>query len=298
MGKLPQPFPYQGSKRNLARAILPYVPLECAAFVEPFAGSAAMSIAVASHQLAKRFVFNDLNAPLAVLWREIIDDPEGLAGRYTAIWQQQEHGKETEFYNRIREEFNCQPRPDQFLFLLARCVKAAVRYNSKGEFNQSPDPRRRGMIPATMRGNLLATSALLRGRTEVHSLDYAALCHTAKSQDVIYMDPPYQGVCKERDKRYSSSLAHAHFVETLREMNTRRLSFIVSYDGRTGDKQHGEPLPGDMGLTLVELEAGRSSQATLLGRDEITTESLYLSVALVRRLKMKTVPKVVQPLLV
>ena len=287
----PQPFPYQGSKRGLASAILPYVPPDCSAFIEPFAGSAAMSIAVAGNQLAMRFVLNDFNTPLAALWREIIDDPEGLAGRYGAIWHEQKDGKEIEFYNQIRAEFNRQPRADQFLFLLARCAKAAVRYNSKGEFNQSPDPRRRGMIPATMRGNLLATSALLRGRTKVHSLDYAALCQTAKLQDVIYMDPPYQGVCKERDKRYSSTLAYAHFVDSLREMNARGLSFIVSYDGRTGDKQHGEPLPGNMDLTLVELEAGRSSQATLLGRDEITIESLYLSAPLVRRLKVNTAPK-------
>jgi DNA adenine methylase len=30
-------------------------------------------------------------------------------------------------------------------------------------------------------------------------------------------------------------------------------------------------------LTRVELDAGRSSQSTLLGRDEVTFESLYLS---------------------
>lgn len=296
--KVPQPFPYQGSKRSLAPAILPYVPKDCAAFVEPFAGSAAMSIAVAGGKLAKRFVVNDLNRPLAELWREIINDPQGLANRYATIWHKQEHGKGTEFYNRVRAEFNRQPRADRFLFLLARCVKAAVRYNGRGEFNQSPDPRRRGMIPATMRGNLLATSALFRGKAEVYALDYAEICQNVKPKDVIYMDPPYQGVCKERDKRYSSSLAYAAFVETLRAMNSRELSYIVSYDGRTGDKRHGKPLPQDLGLALVELEAGRSSQATLLGRDEITFESLYLSASLVRRLEAESTPMAVQPLLV
>ena len=296
--KLPQPFPYQGSKRNLAAAILPYVPLDCAAFLEPFAGSAAMSIAVASQKLAGRFIINDFNKPLADLWQEIIGDPHGLAERYALLWHQQERGKEVEFYNRIRAEFNRQPHPSQFLFLLARCVKAAVRYNSRGEFNQSPDPRRCGMLPATMRGNLLAVSALFRNKIKICSLDYIALCRSAKSQDVIYMDPPYQGVCKERDRRYSSPLAHTAFVEALREMNSRKLSYIVSYDGRTGDKWHGEPLPTDLRLTLVELEAGRSSQATLLGRDETTIESLYLSAPIVQRLKAKAAPTAIQPLLV
>ena len=36
-------------------------------------------------------------------------------------------------------------------------------------------------------------------------------------------------------------------------------------------------LPDDLNLTLIELHAGRSSQATLLGRSEITYESLYIS---------------------
>ena len=40
-------------------------------------------------------------------------------------------------------------------------------------------------------------------------------------------------------------------------------------------------------LTLVELEAGRSSQATLLGRDEMTVESLYLSPRLAAQLEAR-----------
>ena len=40
-------------------------------------------------------------------------------------------------------------------------------------------------------------------------------------------------------------------------------------------------------MKKVELHAGRSSQATLLGRNDVTIESLYLSPALL--LKTKTV---------
>ena len=44
---VPQPFQYQGSKRVLAPTILPYLPVKFARLVEPFAGSAAMTIACA-----------------------------------------------------------------------------------------------------------------------------------------------------------------------------------------------------------------------------------------------------------
>ena len=52
---------------------------------------------------------------------------------------------------------------------------------------------------------------------------------------------------------------------------------MISYDGRLGTCSYGEPLPACLDLTVIELEAGRSSQATLLGRDDVTVESLYVS---------------------
>ena len=55
---------------------------------------------------------------------------------------------------------------------------------------------------------------------------------------------------------------------------------FLSYDGRTGDKQHGEMLPDDLRLVHVEIDAGISTQYTLLGRYARTVESLYLSPAL------------------
>lgn len=63
----------------------------------------------------------------------------------------------------------------------------------------------------------------------------------------------------------------------------RGLSFILSYDGRTGRKSHGDELPAELGLTRVEIKAGRSAQSTLLGRNDMTYESIYLSQELARR---------------
>jgi DNA adenine methylase len=95
------------------------------------------------------------------------------------------------------------------------------------------------------------------------------------------MDPPYQGVCGDRDQRYAPSIDHLDFCHELKKLNDRNCRFVVSYDGRTGEKTFGEPLPNDLQLLHLEIRAGRSTQATLLGRSQITYESLYLSPALV-----------------
>jgi DNA adenine methylase len=159
-----------------------------------------------------------------------------------------------------------------------------VRYNANGEFNQSPDNRRKGANPALMRRQILDASYLLKGKTSFSSRNYREAALQAAASDLVYMDPPYQGVCGNRDTRYLAGVQFCEFVEVLGQLNARKVRYLVSYDGRTGDKVHGVPLPEHLNLTHLELEAGRSSQATLLGRDDATIESLYLSPALSREL--------------
>lgn len=283
---VPHPIPYQGSKRSIARYILPYIPTYTTRLVEPFAGSAAVSLAVACKRKAESYWLNDLNEPLANLWFRIITEPEAVATAYNRLWNAQ-HGNEAEYYKRVRTKFNDTHKPEYLLYLLARCVKAAVRYNGNGEFNQSPDNRRKGMKPSTMTAQVMGASSLLRKRTRVSSLDFRELVREVNASDVVYMDPPYQGVCNNRDRRYIGSLDFDSFVSFLEALNDKGVSYIVSYDGRTGNKKFGQTLPPSLNLEHEEIKAGKSSQATLLGRNDDTYESLYLSPALIKRLQKK-----------
>lgn len=278
--KTPHPIPYQGSKRLLAPTILAYFPERTVRFLEPFAGAAAVSIAAALKGRAHQIMLNDINEPLMRLWERIIESPEIVASAYAQLWKAQ-LGRQRQYYDLVRAKFNETHEPQYLLYLLARCVKASVRYNSEGDFNQSPDNRRLGMNPDTMRWHILAASRLLKGRTTITVGDYRRTLESAKPDDVVYMDPPYQGVCANRDPRYISLLDFETFTASLRELNDRNISFILSYDGKTGDKSYGKPIPEDLGLVHIEIDAGRSSQATLLGRDHITYESIYLSSALI-----------------
>mgnify|MGYP000870801387 FL=1 len=276
---MPHPIPYQGSKRNLAAEILRYFPPTFATLYEPFAGSAAITIAAAANGRGDYYHINDLNKPLMDLWRAMIETPQEIAAQYEALWHRQLPDARA-FYDAVRDDFNRTGKPDLFLYLLARCVKGSVRYNSQGEFNQSPDNRRQGMRPETMRLQILGVSYYLKGKTTVSSMNYRDILDKATPADLVYMDPPYQGVCGNRDSRYLQNVQFCEFVQALEQLNQRGIRYLVSYDGRTGEKTHGKRLPDDLNLTLIELYAGRSSQATLLGRDDVTIESLYLSPSL------------------
>ncbi|HLI48175.1 MAG TPA: Dam family site-specific DNA-(adenine-N6)-methyltransferase [Chthonomonas sp.] len=284
--KIPHPIPYQGSKRQIAKYILAYFPQSTHSLIEPFAGSAAISIAAACYAKASKFHLNDSNTALMALWKEIIYNPHHIAERYEQLWKEQQSDPRA-YYDEVREKFNRTQQPHYLLYLLARCVKASVRYNPRGEFNQSPDNRRLGRNPQRMADDILAVSKLFYGRVELTSCDYTEVLAKTTQEDLVYMDPPYQGVCDNGEPRYFSGIDRTAFVHALEELNRREIPYILSFDGRTGDKKYGKALPIELDLCQIEIRAGRSSQATLLGRNEITFESVYLSKALVERLGME-----------
>jgi len=274
--KIPHPIQYQGSKRNLANKILNFLPNQFDRLVEPFAGTGAISVACSTEKLTNKFFLNDFNKPLINLIELIVNNPKEISDFYEKLWNDQ-NGNSLEHYYLIRTKFNETRDPRLFLYLLSRCVKGAIRYNSNGEFNQSPDKRRRGANPKNMRENIFGVSNLLKGKVEFANLDYKELTSLINKNDVVYMDPPYQGVCGDRDSRYSTTIEKEEFIKFLNILNTNQIPYLISYDGACGDKNYGTDLPVSLGLKRIEINAGRSTQATLLGRQEITKESIYIS---------------------
>ena len=280
---IPHPFPYQGSKRGITQYIFPYFPSSVRCLIEPFCGSGSVSIAAAAHTFAKQFWLNDLNQPLMELWTAILERPNELARGYEKLWNKQQPNKK-EFFFQIRDKFNTTHQPHHLLYLLARIVKGSVRYSAEGKFNQSADNRRLGMRPTTMRQQIFGVSTLLAGKTTLSAVDFRVVTVEADKDDLVYLDPPYQGISFTRDHRYYNGLSYDEFVDALQIMNEKDVSYIISYDGQTGGKTHGKLLPRRLSLKRLNIHTGRSSQATLLGYNHETVESLYLSPALVERL--------------
>ena len=293
-GSVPHIVQYQGSKRILAPQILSYMPNRFNRLIEPFSGMAAITIAVAKQRRAKRYLINDLNKPLVDVLYSAIETPSDLIENYSIVWNEQfsyEHGSIEHFY-KVREDFNHgNQSPANMLYLIARCVKGSVRYGSNGYFNQSPDKRRNGTSPKMLKPNIEAISGYLKGCTDFMSKDYREVLEEARPGDIVYMDPPYQGVSNVRDCRYFSGIAFKEFVEAIDHLNSRGIDFLISYDGKCGEKRYGEDLPEELGLKKVLLNAGLSSQSLLLGKKEITYEALYLS----RRLQQQHIPVIAEP---
>ena len=283
MSAAPHLVQYQGSKRIIAPEILKYFPDNVIRLIEPFAGTCAVSILAAMEKRAASFWVNDINEPLINMMKCCIEDPEQLYLTYKDIWQGQfEDGENNiNYFYKIRKEFNGGLRdPARMLFLLARVVKGAIRYNSNGEINQSCDKRRYGTKPEKVKINAYQISQLMNQRTEFSAMDYKEVLKQAEPGDLIYMDPPYQGTSNQdftRDNRYIQGVQFDDFAEALYDLEKRGIDFIISYDGMTGDKKIGQDLPESLGLTHLYVNAGTSAQSVLNGNRQTTFESLYLS---------------------
>jgi DNA adenine methylase len=281
----PHVIPYQGSKRKLSSEILKFFPSGINCLYEPFAGSAAITLAAATNKLAFSYCISDKLEPLSELWRSIITDPEGIADEYRHYWEEQLIDP-VSYYYKIREDYNSQERPAQLLYLIARCVKNSIRFNGSGQFNQGPDKRRLGMKPLKLKREILHAAHILTGKTEVKCCDFSLSIENARHDDLVYLDPPWQGTSGKRDPRYAFLLDYDALLGELDRLNCKKVPFILSFDGICGVKEYGESLPASLSLKHVLLNAGRSTQATLLGRSDVTYESLYLSPALVEKLRI------------
>lgn len=211
---------------------------------------------------------------------EAIQIPEQLISKYRSLWNGQFDypGGSVEHYYHVRELFNeGEQTAENMLYLLARCVKGSVRYGRNGKFNQSPDKRRNGINPETLADNVRRISSMLKDKVEFHTKDYREILERAQKGDLVYMDPPYQGVSNVKDCRYVSGIDFSDFVQVVNGLNRKGVDFVISYDGKCGDRTYGEELPDYLECQKIYLNAGLSSQSTLLGKKEMTYEVLYLS---------------------
>jgi DNA adenine methylase len=101
---------------------------------EPFAGSGAITLATAVNKKAKRYVVADKLEPLAELWKMIVNELDKIIAEYSILWNEQ-LSDPLNYFKQERNVYNKTKSPSALLYLIARCVKNTVRFNSNGEFN-------------------------------------------------------------------------------------------------------------------------------------------------------------------
>lgn len=155
--------------------------------IEPFAGSAALSLALAD--AFESLWLNDVNADVINVYAALRDAPEEFIGVARELFHPGLN--DAAAYYRLRDEFNrcrCpQRRAALFLYLNRHGYNGLCRYNRAGEFNVPFGRYKRPYFPEV---ELKAAVDVVR-KARLTSIDFEDVLRCAGPGDVVYCDPPY-----------------------------------------------------------------------------------------------------------
>lgn len=269
---------WSGSKRSQCENIIKYFPKEIDTYYEPFCGGASVCRALMESKDHKvnKFVCSDLNRDLINLWNAVKNRPKEVADYYKILWTEMnkndDKGIKRDYFENVRERYNKERNPLDFMFIMRTTTNGMPRYNSKGEFNNSFHITRNGINPDTLEKIIFEWSDLLnKNNVEFRHCSYIEI--EPQENDFIYMDPPYANT----KGMYFDKFDNQEFFVWMKMIPC---GYAFSYDGKSGNENHTYDVPTDLYNEHVYIKSGNSSFKRIkeVAKDAIVYESLYLKV--------------------
>ena len=309
---------WSGSKRKQAPYIVSKFPKEINTYYECFLGGASVlhellnQIACSSIS-CKHIVCSDINKDLINVWN-MFKNPDtrqklydGYCELHKALKRRGEYIEGTEpnrthitkcqtLYYEIRQQYNnyidrneySDKRTIIFYWITRTCFNGLIRYNPKtNHFNASFHVGGRfGITPNELQlvfeswGCVIDSFIKNGGTIEFVNKSYNDVICDAKEGDVVYMDPPYENTtgmyfCKELDTKY--------FWNVLSKLNDRKVKWLLSYDGISGNNDLTADVP-NLYVRHEYVNAGHSSFKKLKSKTtkekknkDIVKDSLYMN---------------------
>lgn len=221
------PIKCQGIKTRLVPWIIPNVIFDGkGTWIEPFMGSGVVGF----NFMAETALFCDRNPHIINFYtaiksaritsqiaREFLEFEGELLAR---------HGQD--HYNLIRERFNQDCSPLDFLFLSRACFNGVMRFNKKGHFNvpynHKPNRFSKAYITKVVNQIECVSKAVRMHDWEFKCTDFRETLSAAGENDFIYCDPPYAG----RHVDYFNSWSDQDELDLYNALNSSRARFILS----------------------------------------------------------------------
>ena len=259
---------WSGSKRSQSEIIKSFFPNSFNTYYEPFIGGGSMLYVINPDKA----ICGDICEPLIELWKEIRDNPFIVGEEYRKRWTKlQEEG--SHIYYTIRENFNKTQSPYDLIFLSRTCTNGLIRFNSKGEFNNSYHITRKGIKPDSLEKIIVDWSNHIQN-VDFFASDYIITTSTACTGDIIYLDPPYfhtKGI-------YYGNIDFTKFLNYIEDLNKRNIKYILSFDGKRGDKDYTVDIPNTLYKRHEFIPSGNSTFKKVMDKEkEQVFESIYLN---------------------
>ena len=221
------PIKSQGIKTKLVPWIQSIVPSDFnGTWIEPFMGTGAVAFNVAP----RRAILCDTNPHLVNFYASIASGeitPE-VVKKFLTREGETLLSKGEDHYYFVRDRFNSEHSPLDFLFINRAGFNGMIRFNRKGGFNIPfcRKPQRFAQAYITKITNQVSwASKLIRAKEFTFKCqDFNKTIEEASSTDIIYCDPPYIG----RHVDYFNGWDDAHERELFNKLSNFKGKFILS----------------------------------------------------------------------
>ena len=190
------PIKSQGIKTKLSDWISENVKsVDYSRWIEPFAGTGVIAFNVQP----QRAILCDSN-PHIINFYKAIQSGE-ITGPITQNFLHEEGKKllqsEGKYYYEIRDRFNSNSNPLDFLFLNRSCFNGIIRFNRKGGFNvpfcKKPNRFAQALITKITNQINAISKIIQNGDYQFLNQDFTETLKNINANDLIYSDPPYIG---------------------------------------------------------------------------------------------------------
>lgn len=221
------PIKSQGIKTKLVPWIQSIIPKNFnGVWIEPFMGTGAVAFNVA----CKQSILCDINPHLIAFYSSIVsgDITPEIVKKYLVREGQLLLSRGEEHYYFVRERFNAEHSPLDFLFLNRAGFNGMIRFNQKGGFNIPfcRKPQRFAQAYITKIVNQVSwVSQLFQMKEFIFKCqDFNKTIEEASPTDIIYCDPPYIG----RHVDYFNGWDDTHEHELFNKLSNFKGNFILS----------------------------------------------------------------------
>lgn len=253
---------WAGGKRRLVSTLREHLPASYGAFIEPFAGSAALFFDLQP----RRALLSDSNERLVRTYRAVRDDVEGV------VQLLRSYPNDPDFFESMRQRSDAIDGDSDTLvgawliYLNKTAFNGLFRVNRANRFNV---PFGRYQSPAICDiETLRACSAALQG-VDIEHAQFEETLRRAQPDDAVYLDPPYVPVTATSFVGYTADGFTGEQHCLLRDLAVAAKNDGVHVVVSNSDTALVRKLYGGLGFQLTPVVATRSIAASTLSRGAV-----------------------------
>lgn len=251
-----------GNKTKYSDEIVSLMPAKFNTYIEPFLGSGAvLATLLNDRNINENRSFNnaiasDVLAPLIGIFTLLQENPEELIEYYSTVINKFNNNRE-QVYLEVRERFNKNRNPLDFLILSRTCYSGVIRFRQKDGYMSTPIGPHKPISPEKFRERAQIWSDLVQDVEFINS-DYRDIIDRAGKGDLVYCDPPYT---HSQNILYGAHQFNINELwESIRRAKNRGAMIMLSINAKKKSKREdiSTPIPEGLFERYVYIDCGIS----------------------------------------